>query len=55
MSTVPEFELEQKLSEFVYFVRDYAAIKKGNFKVASKRDKAVLTCVKGEVNLDFGI
>lgn len=55
MATVPEFELEQRISEFVLFVRNYAANKKGNFKVAAKRDKAVLTCIKGEVNLDFEI
>lgn len=53
MSTVPEFELEQKISDFVLFVRNYAANKKGNFKVAAKREKAILTCVKGEINLDF--
>lgn len=53
MSTVPEYELEQKISDFVNFVRNYASTKKGNFRVASKRDKAVITCIKGEINLDF--
>ncbi len=55
MATVPEYELEQKISDFVIFVRNYAATKKGNFKVASKRDKALLMCVKGEITLDFEV
>ncbi len=55
MTTVPEFELEQRISEFVLFVRNFAANKKGNFKIAANREKAVLTCIKGEINLDFGI
>jgi hypothetical protein len=55
MATVQEFELEQKISDFVHFVRNYSVIRKGNFKVVAKREKAVLTCVKGEVNLDFEV
>lgn len=55
MATVQEFELEQRISEFVHFVREYAVHKKGNFKLAAKRDKALLVCVNGDVNLDFGV
>lgn len=55
MVTVPEFELEQKISEFCHFLKDYAVRKEGNFKVASKRDNAVLTCINGEVSLEFNV
>lgn len=55
MATVQEFELEQKISDFVHFVRNYSINKNGNFKTVAKREKAVLTCVNGEVNLDFEV
>lgn len=55
MTTVPEFELEQKISEFCHFLKDYAARKEGNFKVVCKRDNALLVCINGEVNLEFNL
>ena len=55
MSTVAETELEQKIGEFIMFVRDYAANHKGDFKVISKRDKAMIMCIDNDVTLDFSI
>lgn len=55
MATVQEFEMEQRISDFVFFVKNYAKDKDGNFQVCSKRDKAVLLCVNGEVSLDFPV
>jgi hypothetical protein len=55
MATVPEFELEQKISDFVHFVREYATHKKGGFKVSAKRDNALLICTRNEVTLDFKV
>ena len=55
MATVAETELEQKIGEFIMFVRDYAANHKGDFKVISKRDKAMILCIDRDVTLDFSI
>lgn len=55
MSTVAESELEQKISEFIIYVRDYAANKKGDFKLIGKRDNAILLCADGDVTLDFSV
>ncbi len=55
MITVTELELEQKISEFIVFIKDYTANKKGDFKIKSKRDKALLTCVDRDITLDFTV
>lgn len=55
MTTVPEYEMQQKMSEFIIHVIEYYANKKGDFRVVDKRNNAVLTCINGEVNLDLCI
>lgn len=55
MRTVPEFELEQKTSEFIQFVRDYSANRKKDFTIKSERDGAVLSCIDGDVSLYFTV
>lgn len=55
MATVAEIELEQKVSELIQFVREYSAIRKGDFTVKLKREKALLTCVDRDVTLDFSV
>lgn len=56
MITVPQYELEQKIAEFVIHVREYYINnQKKDFKVVSKRDNALLVCFDGEVTLDFSL
>lgn len=55
MTTVPELEMQQKMSEFIIYIKEYYANKKGDFRIANKRDNAVLTCINGEVNLDLKV
>lgn len=55
MPTVPETELEQKISEFIQFVRDFSANKKGDYKFRGKREGFVFHIIDGDVNLDFSI
>ena len=55
MATVAETELEQRVSEFVNFVREFAANKGSDFKIVNKCDNAVLVCIEREVTLDFSV
>lgn len=55
MTTVPELEMQQHISAFIIHIKEFYANKKDDFRVVSKRDNAVLTCINGEVNLDLCI
>ena len=55
MRTVAETELQQRMSDFILFVREYSVLKGKEFKVTSKREGALLLCVDGEVTLDFKV
>jgi hypothetical protein len=55
MSTVAETELEQRIGEFVLFVRDFAANRKEDFKVRNKREGAILICIEKDITLDFSL
>ena len=55
MSTVAETELEQRISDFILFVREFHANRKSDFKIVNKREGAILMCIEKDVTLDFSI
>lgn len=55
MATVAETELEQRMADFILFVRDFAANRKEDFNITNKREGAMLLCIGGEVTLDFSV
>lgn len=55
MATVSETELEQKTSEYINYVKDFAHNLKGDYKFLGKRDKFVLSIFNEDVTLDFNL
>lgn len=53
MATLPETELEQKTTEFMAYVRDYALNKKKDFILRGQREKFHLSVFDKDVTLDF--
>lgn len=55
MATVPETELEQKTSEYIQWVKDYSAHKKGEFIIRGKHDGFKISCFDGDITLEFSL
>lgn len=55
MTTVPEYEMQQRMSDFIIHLKEFYANRKGDFRVTDERNNAVLTCINGKVNLKLVI
>lgn len=55
MATVPQTELEQRTSEYIQFVRDFALNLDRDFTFASKRKEFALFILDKDVTLEFEV
>lgn len=55
MATVTEAELEQKISEFIMYIRDYAGNKNQDFVLDGKRDGFKFSMFDRDATLEFSV
>lgn len=53
MPSVSETELEQKISEFISFVKDFTANRRGDFVLRGKNDNFKIASFADEIVLEF--
>ena len=55
MASVREHELRQKVSELIYFIREFAMNSDKDIKLNDKRDGFMLRIIDKDVTLDFSL